>query len=335
VSAKPLPPGLHLILGDSAAGIFNRVFHPRGQMLIEEDVLCVGPTIACDNLAAWKAMRNEFWNGIVPGGIGMHVSSPLNLIDNIERLRDAEQVTCWAATSVSEQLFVAHAIQLMELAGADLSRLSLVQFEALSGKPGAQVLGTGELNEQQMSEHPQPRKLASEQVTNYRAAWRALTSPEPASLENFSVAQPGANSWLKRAMQLMLRRFPEKASGLAYWDRVLLEVVREHGPRPARVIGHALVRAWDDADLTGDWYLFGRLRRMSDPNLPAPLLELTGDFTHMRTCEVRLTPFGDDVLQGIASSFPTNPIDDWAAGVRISSALGRLWFNEAGVLRRH
>ena len=335
MSTHPLPPGLHLILGDSAAGIFNRVFQPRGQLLVDEDVLCVGPTTACDSLAAWKAMRDEFWDGIIPGGIGMHTTSPLNLIDNIERLRDAEKVTCWAATSLSEQLFIAHVIQLMELAGGNVSRLSLVQFETLRDRPRAQVLGTGELNEQHMSEHPEPRPIASEQIANYRAAWLALTSPDPAALENFPGAHPGANPWIRRAMQLMLRRFPERSSGLPYWDRILLEVVRDYGPRAARVIGHAITRAWDDADLTGDWYLFARLRLMSNPRLPKPLLELTGEHANMRACEVRLTPFGDDVLQGKASSFPTNPIEDWAAGVKLSSSQGQLWFNDAGVLRRH
>lgn len=335
MSTRPLPPGLHLVLGDSAGDVFNRAFEAQGRLRVYEDVLCVGPTAACNNLAAWKAMRDEFWDGIVPGGIASHVSSPLNLIDDLECLRAAGQVTCWAATSVSEQLYVAHVIELMTLADADLARLSLVQFEAIPGRPRAQILGTGELDERQMREHPRPRALTRDELSDYRAAWIAMTSPDPTLLERFPATHHNANPWLRRAMQLMRRRFPEKKSGLPYWDRVLLQLVREHGPNAARIVGHALTREWEDADLTGDWYLFGRLRRMSDPRLPSRLLDLTGDRDDMRSCEARLTPFGDDVLDGRASSFPTNPIEDWAAGVELSSSRGQLWFDDDGALVRH
>ena len=133
-------------------------------------------------------------------------------------------------------------------------------------------------------------------------------------------------------MQLLLRRYPDKRSGVPWWDFTLLTEVRSHGPKAARVIGHTIGDFWDDADLVGDHYLFGRLLRLGDPQLPAPLLEISGDRANMRDVQVALTPFGLDVLEGKASNYPTNPIDDWAAGVKLSSADGVLWFNEGGGL---
>ena len=70
--------------------------------------------------------------------------------------------------------------------------------------------------------------------------------------------------------------------------------------------------------------------RLGDRQLPAPLLEVNGNGEHMRDVRVSLTPFGRDVLDGKASNHPTNPIDDWASGVRLSSAAGMLWFNDGG-----
>jgi hypothetical protein len=52
----------------------------------------------------------------------------------------------------------------------------------------------------------------------------------------------------------------------------------------------------------------------------------------MREVQVALTPFGLEVLEGRASYYPANPIDDWASGVRLSSADGALWFNDRGRL---
>jgi hypothetical protein len=54
----------------------------------------------------------------------------------------------------------------------------------------------------------------------------------------------------------------------------------------------------------------------------------------MRELDVALTPFGEEVVNGAASSYHTNPIDDYAAGVRLSSEERKLWFNDGGRLVR-
>ena len=91
---------------------------------------------------------------------------------------------------------------------------------------------------------------------------------------------------------------------------------------------------FDDGDLVGDWYLFGRLLRMGDERLPKPLLVLSGDRREVRGTEVVLTPFGEAVLDGAAAYHSANPIDDWASGVRLSSAEGAVWFRDGTALVR-
>ncbi len=213
--------------------------------------------------------------------------------------------------------------------GADPERLSLVQFETVPGRT-TRVLGMGELNEESMSNHPEPVRLSTNALEDYRAAWSALTSDDPTGFERFANERPAAKTWLKTAMQLMLRRFPDARNGLPFWDSLLLKCVRERGPKAARIIGEAMAEDWNDGDLTGDLYLFGRLLRLGDERLPKPLVALTGNRTSMRGLDVALTPFGEAVLSGAASNYPANPIDEWAAGVRLSSADGQLWFNDGG-----
>ena len=172
--------------------------------------------------------------------------------------------------------------------------------------------------------------MSNDALEDYRAAWRALTSEDPTGFERFAIERPGANTWLKNAMQLMLRRFPDARTGLSYWDSVLLKYVRSHGPRAARIIGYTMGENWDDGDLTGDGYLFGRLLRLGDERLTKPLVHLTGDKKSMRNTEITLTPFGESVLDGQVSNYPTNPIEDWAGGVKLSSSAGTVWFNDGG-----
>jgi hypothetical protein len=272
-------------------------------------------------------MRRAFWSGVAPGSGPEPEAADFGLSHGRESLRGAEQITIWAAAGLSEQLFISHVLHRAEEWGVDTAKIRLVQFETLRN-PTAHVLGTGELNEWNMSEHPNPTGMSIAALREYRAAWTALTSQDPALIERFEESHPSANKWLKRAMQLLLRRFPDRRSGLPWWDFVLLTHVRSHGPRAARVIGYTIGDFYDDADLTGDLYLFGRLLRLGDPRLPVPLLEINGDRSKMREVQVRLTPFGMDVLEGRISNYPTNPIEDWASGVKLSSGEGTLWFRE-------
>ena len=56
---KLLPPGLHIVLGDSAAGIFTRVFFARDRLLIDHDVLSCGPTPDFSDLVVWSKLRRR------------------------------------------------------------------------------------------------------------------------------------------------------------------------------------------------------------------------------------------------------------------------------------
>lgn len=328
---KLLPPGLHLVLGDNAAGIFTRVFFARDRLLIDQDVLSCGPTPPCVDLGAWNQMRLDYWTSFVPGHLGEHVHSRFNLIDNAVRLKDAERVHIWAATGVSEQLFIAFVAQLMKLVGGDVEKLALMPIEKVDGK---RIVGLGELDEAQFRAHPEPEVLHVDVIQHYLNAWTALTSPDPNDLVKFARDHAEANVWLKLAMRLMTRRYPDKRTGLTYWDLQLLSRVEKFGPAVSHVIGYTMAETYEFGDLVGDWYLFGRVLKLGNKDLPQPLLELSGDQHSIRNTEAKLTKFGAEVLKGGASNYPTNPIDDWAAGVRLSSAEGRLWFNDGGRLVR-
>jgi hypothetical protein len=99
-------------------------------------------------------------------------------------------------------------------------------------------------------------------------------------------------------------------------------------------VGETIGKHWGEHDPVGDLFLFARLMRLCGTDMRKPLLEPFGPGTNMRNTEVKLTPFGLEVLEGRASNYPTNPIEDWAAGVRLSSRDGNLWFNDNGTLVR-
>ena len=174
--------------------------------------------------------------------------------------------------------------------------------------------------------------MPTDVAQQYLNAWDALTSPDPLVLNNFAREHPEANRWLKLALQLMTRRFPDRRTGLTYWDHALLSRVGKRGPGMSQIIGFTMAETFDQGDNVGDWYLFGRVLRMG--RCPQPLVKLEGEQTSIRNTEATITEFGKEVLKGAASSYPANPIEDWAAGVKLSSADGVVWFNDGGKLVR-
>jgi hypothetical protein len=325
---QPLPAGVHILLGDSAGGIFNRVFG-AAQLLTEQDVLCCGPTPECETFAQWRAMRHAFWKELIPARFRESSEAAAPPDDNSARLLEAECIHIWAATSVAEQLFIVFVLQRAAALGIEHDRLRLVQFEQFRGRQ-ARVLAMGELNEAGMSACPEPMRFSDQMLDDYRDAWVALTASDPELLATFATRRPAASKWLGQAMTLMLRRYPDIRTGLPHWDYMLLRAVQMHAPRAARGVAHAMTEDWHDADLVGDYFLFGRLLKLAGDALPRPLLRISGPCTQMRDTEVGLTEFGRDVLEGKASSYPANPIEDWAAGVRLASAEGAIWFNDNG-----
>jgi hypothetical protein len=219
----------------------------------------------------------------------------------------------------------------MHRVGGDLDKLALLQFETNGPR---RVINLGELDESQLRSHADSTPLSTDAAQIYLNAWRALTSPDPTELANFARENPDANRWLKLAMPLMSRRFPDRRTGLTYWDHELLARVATRGPAVSHIIGFTMAETFNQGDLVGDWYLFGRMLRLGGAQNPKPLIELSGDQQSIRHTEATLTPFGEEVLKGNASNYPANPIDDWAAGVRLSSAEGQLWFNDGGRLVR-
>jgi hypothetical protein len=265
----------------------------------------------------------------VPGHAGEHAPSRFDLLQNAKRLAEADRVHIWAATGVSEQLFVAWVVHLMQLVGGDTSKLALIQYEMADGR---RVHGMGELDEDQMRAAPEPVPLSVDEAQQYLNAWASLTSPDPTDLGSFARDHAEANRWLKLTMQLMSRRYPDKRSGLSYWDHALLSRVKTRGPGASHIIGFTMAETFEQGDSVGDWYLFGRLLRMGSARNPKPLVKLEGDQMSIRHTEAEITPFGEAVLSGAASNYPANPIDDWAGGVRLSSADGQLWFSDGGRL---
>ena len=86
----------------------------------------------------------------------------------------------------------------------------------------------------------------------------------------------------------------------------------------------AILAGTEAPDVVGDQWLFSLLLRLGDPSLSEPVLDISGSRVEYRDTEVRLTPFGQRVIDGTANFVDANGIDDWVAGVHLQSDAGRV-----------
>jgi hypothetical protein len=325
---------LNIVNGDLAAGAWLHAFGASDRLLIHRDVLTCGPLPRLARVAAWQRTRQAFWGQTLSFLRNFDLEpSPIDLLKNAERLT-ADGVPClWVGTGNSDQFVISFVLHLLTIAGGDVSGVHVVQFETHGGT-GERLRGVGELQSELLRDHPAPRKLALFELAAYRDAWLAVTAPDPSILENYAAKHPDAPPYLREAVTKVLRRYPERASGLPFWDRRLLQHVRERGPKAPAVLAATVAEMFSDSDLVGDLYTFSRLVRMASPSAPQPLVDLSGNRTQISRCEVMLTELGEQVLEGTRSAWPANPIDDWAGGVHLSSAENNLWFNDDGKMVR-
>lgn len=317
-----------------AAGTFLHAFGASDRLLINRDVLSCGPLPRSIKVGAWQKARLDFWRATLAHLRDFNFEpSPIDVLKNAERLRPPDVPCVWAATGNSDQFTISFVLHQVVAVGGDVNAVHVVQFEKYP-ESEQRVRGTGELSREQMRAHPEPRNLTATEISAYRDAWVAVTSNDPSAVESFSARHPEAPWYLRDAVTKVLRRYPDRASGLNYWDRRLLLEIRDKGPNAATVLAHLVEAMFEDGDLVGDLYIASRMLGMSAATLPQPLLNFSGSRQQVGRGEITLTPFGAEVLSGRACAYPANPIDDWAGGVHLSSVNGNLWFNDHGRIVR-
>ncbi len=308
--------------------------HGGSEILTFHDYLSEGPLAPIDDPSEWRARREEFWrfsgstidddDGLDPNE---RIERDHDLIRRAAVVADAEQVVVWAGSNSAEQILVAAMPALLGALGGCAERLMFVQLGDRFGD-ATRVSSVATASAVELVAHPAPRQLSSGELELCRAAWRALTAPEPDELVRLATDATPSVFRLRAALRRQILRYPDEKAGLGCYEELLLRNVVNHGPKAVRVIAHSMVEGGDNlGELVGDGWLFWRLRRLAAPSCVEPLVTLAGaDPSQMRGTDVFLTEVGRRVLDGKANHVHLNGIDDWVAGVHLSSKERRVWF---------
>ena len=326
---------VQVVLGSSTAIGLIEGARAEADLFVMHDCLSCGPLLPIGDVEAWQTDRLAYWRSLLK----MNDDDPALPVDDTGKLKAADEIVIWLSTSLADQIALAWLPAFLSALDLDPGRIKMIQFYR-SGR-GHEILGLGMLNPQQLTAHPAPAALTKSDLAELHLVWDALTAPEPEQLMTYLRSPVERLPFLKRALRSLPLRYPDAISGLNGKEMTLLRQVHLHAPRVPRIIGNALVADYDAAeagtgglDQMGDSWLFSRMLRLGDASLPEPALAITGSRVEYRNTEVRMTSFGERVLEGKAGFLDANGIDDWVAGVHLQSAEGRVWLHDRGDLRR-
>ncbi|MBI1186421.1 MAG: DUF1835 domain-containing protein [Alphaproteobacteria bacterium] len=309
---------LHVVSGDSgAAGIKEAFGLTPDLVLIQRDPVSYGPAPQTSDLREWRAIREQFLKGIHPRfpDFSFDEWKQDDLILNFSRLNAAPMIVAWLGEGTADQLFAAWLIHYLRATQCDLAKLHFVTFARGSWRS---ILSAGELSAEQIRELASgPVPAAAEQADELALVWQSYSSDNPRALATYLDTHAGP---LRDAIAPILMRYPEVKSGLGFWDRLLLENARDHGPKLARAIGNTMIPIQPEnyLDSVGDGFLFDRAIRMSSPLAARPLISVCGNRQEMRACTVALTEDGVGVLAAERNAVQLNGIDDWIGGVHLT-----------------
>lgn len=300
--------------------------------LVVNDPLFYGQLFVAKSLDEWISLRQDKQQHMFPDyGPAVWYKTVIN---NSDVLQQAQSITLWVGSNLEEQVLIPFMVYFMKLIKAEHVPINVIEFKPF---PSGRSNAIGLFSEEELKNHPIALRLTPEMIAIYYAVWLAICSDTPDRLVSLVNDSAYNLPQLQKALKALLRRYPSKETGLLNWDFVLLKNIKQQGPSVIRVIGFSMTEYFDQVDGDEDWisdtYLWERIQQMA--MYPVPLVSISpkiSDNTPFGVYQAHLTAFGEQVLKGEKSAYPTCPIDDWIGGVHLSSAENRLWLYEAGRL---
>ena len=296
---------IHLVAGDSALGTLKETSVP-GEKLSIDDVPMEGPII--DGLkaeGAWIARAEYLQRFSIPMKqyLSGRVKRDRILVDSLSH----DEIVLWFEFDLHCQANLLYYLDWYASHDLGQTRLMLICPETFSGRPTFR--GLGELRREELeSLFPTRGEVTSDQKRVAQRAWRAFSSDDPRTIEQFIQSDSSALPLVVPAMRAHLERFPSTTNGLGVISRKALEVLNEQ-PLPFRKLfprlsGTPEVFRHGMGDLT----LLAYLDTLSSG--PFPLISKDGEF--------EITETGRRVLENKADAVELNGIDVWYGGVHLT-----------------
>ncbi len=311
-----------------------------GGFLEWSESLCDGPTPAGLASDDWRATRATFLDSAYGRIDGRGALEQLVAQDwDLDRAAGAEdEIVLWFGPDLFCQAILAALLDRFA-AAPPAGRLSLVCIGTYPGVDDQRSCTPSFLSADQLREvFPRRDPVRPRQLVLAREIWSAWCAPTPEPLGAVAGRDTSALPYMGDGVRRRLEEFPWTGTGLSRTERavlVALAVAERSFVKLFEELGQDEERTW-----VTDVMLLHRLRVLA--TAPTPLVAAEAEPPPMdvlaadpprdvRQLRFRLTPAGQEVLDGKRDAIATNGIDTWIGGVHLTGE--NLWRWNAGARR--
>lgn len=302
---------LHIVNGD-AFGDKLRKSSIDGEILVWRESLYEGPIGMQMSDSVLLSGRASYMFGKHGIPEDMFTSNTLHQEEQLAMLsREAREIVLWFDQDLFDQLMLCYLLTRLSALHIGPDRLSLIQYD--------------QTIEHQITQLYSEVSPVTEGQFNIAAkVWSAYSNSEPLSLAALMEEDLSELSFLKRALEANLDRYPSMQNGLSSLEQLTLEEIDRSEGSLYSLFQHVSEKASDYG--LGDLQFWGLLEKLQ--LCAHPLISLTGGDRfpkygeslpdHFENWRVRLTNTGKLVLTGKEDHIALNGIDDWIGGVHLN-----------------
>ncbi|MBD0384115.1 DUF1835 domain-containing protein [Paenibacillus sedimenti] len=243
--------------------------------------------------------------------------------------QDIDEVVLWFEYDLYDQLMLCYLLSRFSNLSPRSYRLALL---CIGEFPGVEPFyGLGQLSVEQVKQlHEKWNPVADEQLSLANRVWTAYSASEPLAMANILKENLSALSFLPKALQTNMERFPSVQNGLSGIQQLVLELIRHNDMTVLELFKQVsqISRGYGLGDLQF-WGILDSVRLCKVPlvtliggnQLPGHGEKLPDDFAKWR---LQLTENGRRVLDYELDYVQLNGVDEWIGGVHLLGKEG-IW----------
>lgn len=245
----------------------------------------------------------------------------------LAQLNAQSELVLWCEADAYDQLFL---IRVLASLRCLPRRLELIEINQVPGVE--RFIGIGQLAPDVLAWlWPQRRPLGEDALALARQAWAAYTAPDPREWARLAARQHPVLPLLGPALARQLQELPGSADGVSLTQRLVLQILADHGELPAGKVFDQLMMRYEPLPYLGDLMFHALLKPMIHAARPLLDEQGAGDWPQR---VLRLTPMGQAVLHGQVNWLGHSPPDRWVGGVQIVANQAPWVVSDDGQVRR-
>ncbi len=308
---------VHVVFGEVSAGALKQALGRGHRVVIQRDFLSSGPVPHLENWQDWLQVRRQHWHRLTGKEGPFLYDEKVDLYLQIDELRLSSRILLWCGIGLEDQLLKVFLPRFMERFSIDLGELHVLQFDAIAA---------GYQGPAGFLDHPAPAALTKEEIDELKHAWTVFTDSSPLSLATFVNSNAVICKELPDAMKPLLRRFPNRSTGLDYWEFEVLKACKgSDSVSLAEILLRMLGKVGQELDFIHEIIIKDIIGCMIAPNCGEPLLRTTPETPLTNDSRIWLSEMAEPILHGHASYWPHMKTDNrWVGGTAIASP-EKLW----------